>query len=156
MYQYRHILVRTRLGESDRQIDAAGLMGRRTVAKLRKKAAKFGWLETEQPLPSEQDLLKALQRPKSDKARAQSTLEPYRKSIKKWVGNGIRGTTIHLALKRKWRRGWDSNPRRAINPCWFSRPVHSTALPPLLIFARAIFCRPLAGSCRRFCRGAQE
>ncbi len=30
-----------------------------------------------------------------------------------------------------WRRGWDSNPRRAINPCWFSRPVHSTALPPL-------------------------
>ena len=30
-----------------------------------------------------------------------------------------------------WRRGWDSNPRRATNPCWFSRPVHSTALPPL-------------------------
>ena len=24
------------------------------------------------------------------------------------------------------------NPRRAINPCWFSRPVHSAALPPLL------------------------
>ena len=31
----------------------------------------------------------------------------------------------------RWRRGWDSNPRRATNPCWFSRPVHSTALPPL-------------------------
>ncbi len=31
----------------------------------------------------------------------------------------------------QWRRGWDSNPRRATNPCWFSRPVHSTALPPL-------------------------
>ena len=30
-----------------------------------------------------------------------------------------------------WRRGWDLNPRRAINPCWFSRPVHSAALPPL-------------------------
>ena len=39
-----------------------------------------------------------------------------------------------------WRRGWDSNPRRAINPCWFSRPVHSTALPPLLICARESFC----------------
>ena len=50
MYQYRHILVRMRLGESDRQIDAAGLMGRRTVAKLRKKALKFGWLEPEQSL----------------------------------------------------------------------------------------------------------
>ena len=65
MYQYRHILVRMRLGESDRQIDAAGLMGRRTVAKLRKKARKEGWLDPELPLPSEQDLLKALQRPKS-------------------------------------------------------------------------------------------
>ncbi len=30
-----------------------------------------------------------------------------------------------------WRRGWDLNPRRATNPCWFSRPVHSTTLPPL-------------------------
>ena len=32
-----------------------------------------------------------------------------------------------------WRRGWDSNPRKATNLCWFSRPVHSTALPPLQI-----------------------
>ena len=54
MYQYRHILVRMRLGESDRQIDAAGLMGRRTAAKLRKKALKEGWLDSEQPLPTEQ------------------------------------------------------------------------------------------------------
>ena len=30
-----------------------------------------------------------------------------------------------------WRRGWDSNPRKATNLCWFSRPVHSTTLPPL-------------------------
>ncbi len=27
--------------------------------------------------------------------------------------------------------GWDSNPRRAINPCRFSRPVPSTARPPI-------------------------
>ena len=48
-----------------------------------------------------------------------------------------------------WRRGWDSNPRRATNPCWFSRPVHSTALPPLLICARIPFLRGEY-------RGAQE
>ena len=30
-----------------------------------------------------------------------------------------------------WWRGWDSNPRWAINPRRFSRPLHSTALPPL-------------------------
>ena len=43
-----------------------------------------------------------------------------------------------------WRRGWDSNPRRATNPCWFSRPVHSTALPPLRsrdVHATAHFAR---------------
>ena len=94
MYQYRHILVRMRLGESDRQIDAAGLMGRRTVAKLRKKARKFGWLEPAQPLPAEQDLLKALHHPRSARARAQSTLEPHREAIERWVEDGIRGTTI--------------------------------------------------------------
>jgi hypothetical protein len=37
----------------------------------------------------------------------------------------------HKGVLLFWRRGWDSNPRRAINPCRFSRPVHSTALPPL-------------------------
>jgi len=51
MYQYRHILSPMRLGESDRQIDAAGLMGRRTAAKLRKMARKRGWLDCEQDLP---------------------------------------------------------------------------------------------------------
>ncbi len=30
-----------------------------------------------------------------------------------------------------WRRRRDLNSRRAINPRWFSRPVHSAALPPL-------------------------
>ena len=40
-----------------------------------------------------------------------------------------------------WRRGWDSNPRRAINPCWFSRPVHSTALPPLRKSGRCVVPR---------------
>jgi transposase len=129
MYQYRHILVRMRLGESDRQIDAAGLMGRRTVAKMRKKAAKFGWLEPEQPLPSEQDLLAALQRPKSAKARAQSTLEPYRKAIEKWVGEGIRGTTIHQALKRKYAfAGSYSSVRRFIQGLSETNPQVTTVL----------------------------
>ncbi len=129
MYQYRHILVRMRLGESDRQIDAAGLMGRRTVAKLRKKAGKFGWLKTEQPLPSEQDLLKALQQPKSARARAQSTLEPHREDIKTWVGEGIRGTTIHQALKRKYGfTGSYSAVRRFIRGLADANPRVTTVL----------------------------
>ena len=30
-----------------------------------------------------------------------------------------------------WRMGWDSNPRGAVHPCRFSRPVPSTARPPI-------------------------
>ena len=52
MYQYRQVLVRMRLGESDRQINANGLMGRRTTAKLRKKATRLGWLDPDKELPS--------------------------------------------------------------------------------------------------------
>ena len=129
MYQYRHILVRMRLGESDRQIDAAGLMGRRTAAKLRKKARRAGWLDPEQSLPSEQDLLKALHHPKSAQARAQSTLEPYRETIERWVSEGIRGTTIHQALKRKYAfTGSYSAVRRFVRGLTEANPQVTTVL----------------------------
>ena len=39
MYQYRQVLLRLRLGESDREIARDGLMGRRKVATLRTLAA---------------------------------------------------------------------------------------------------------------------
>src|SRR5439155_6113377 len=35
----------------------------------------------------------------------------------------------HSALEK--RREWDSNPRAPFGPCWFSRPVPSTARPSL-------------------------
>ncbi len=44
MHQYRHILVRMRLGETDRQIARAGLMGRRKAAAVRQRAQQQGWL----------------------------------------------------------------------------------------------------------------
>ena len=129
MYQYRHILVRMRLGESNRQIDAAGLMGRRTVANLRKTAQCAGWLDPEQSLPSEQELLKALQKPKSARARAQSSLEPYRETIEHWVSEGIRGTTIHQALKRRYSyTGSYSSVRRFVRGLAETNPQVTTVL----------------------------
>jgi len=129
MYQYRHILVRMRLGESDRQIDAAGLMGRRTSAKLRKKARRAGWLELEQCLPSEQELFQALQLPKATQARAQSTLEPWREMIEGWVSAGIRGITIHRALQRKYAyTGSYSSVRRFVRGLTESLPQVTTVL----------------------------
>ena len=42
-----------------------------------------------------------------------------------------KGFSIEKPFFLMWRRRRDLNSRRAINPRWFSRPVHSAALPPL-------------------------
>jgi hypothetical protein len=42
MYEYRQILVRMRLGDSDRRLAQAGLIGRRKAASWR--VAKVGWM----------------------------------------------------------------------------------------------------------------
>ena len=51
MYEYRQVLVRMRLGDSDREIARSGLMGRAKSAALRATATAQGWLVPEQPLP---------------------------------------------------------------------------------------------------------
>ena len=48
----------------------------------------------------------------------------------------IRPARIAGFGSRGWRKGWDSNPR-TVTRCWFSRPVHSTTLPPFHGAARA-------------------
>ena len=55
MYQYRQVLCRMRLGESDRTIAKAGLMGRRKAAELRSIALAHGWLG-QGPLPEDSRL----------------------------------------------------------------------------------------------------
>ncbi len=64
MYHYRQALVRMRQGESDRQIQATGLMGRRTLGALRKQADERGWLDPARSLPPDHELAAVLQRPK--------------------------------------------------------------------------------------------
>lgn len=101
MYQYRQALVRMRQGESDRQIHRTGLMGRRTLGALRHQAQKSGWLEPTQALPPDEELARLLRRPDSASAEAKSSLEPYRELVEQWWSEGIQGTTIHSALKRR-------------------------------------------------------
>jgi hypothetical protein len=50
MYEYRQVIYRMRLGEYDRAIAKAGLMGHRKTAELRQLAKAHGWLE-KGPLP---------------------------------------------------------------------------------------------------------
>lgn len=101
MYQYRQVLVRMRQGESDRQIQAAGLMGRRTLGTLRKQAQEQGWLDVAMALPTDEDLAAVLRPPGISRVRVRSSLEPFREQIEQWRVDGIDGTTIHAALKRR-------------------------------------------------------
>ena len=100
MYHYRQVLVRMRQGESDRQIAATHLMGRRAAGKLRKQAGELGWLDATHSLPPDEELVAVLQQPKSEHTREQSSLHRYREVIARWWSEGIDGTTIHAALQR--------------------------------------------------------
>ena len=100
MYEYRQIIYRMRLGESDRAIAKAGLMGRRKAAELRKLAEEQGWLD-KGPLPENTDLAEHFSK-NPENPSSQSLILPYAEEVKTWWENGIQGTTIHQALERKY------------------------------------------------------
>lgn len=56
MYEYRQVLVRMRMGGSNRAIAEAGLMGRKKAQKLRDLAQSHGWLEPLNSLPDNTQL----------------------------------------------------------------------------------------------------
>ncbi len=53
MHEYLQVLMRMRLGDSDRVIARAGLMGRAKVSKLRQQAEAAGWLDRSVALPDD-------------------------------------------------------------------------------------------------------
>ena len=84
MYEYRHALVRMRLGESDRQIAKTKLMGRRKLAQIREIAENQGWLLSESPLPSDAELSLAF----GGRAPVQastSSIIPFQDAVRGWV-----------------------------------------------------------------------
>ena len=56
MFEYRQVLTRMRLGDTDRAIARAGLMGRRKAAQLRLTAEAAGWLDVAKALPGDGEL----------------------------------------------------------------------------------------------------
>jgi len=101
MYQYRQILVRMRMGESNRAIANSGLMGRKKAQALREKAILHGWLEPDVVLPDNDALATALEE-NSQVLIKGSSVAPYADKITKWYEQGIQGTTIHQALVDKY------------------------------------------------------
>jgi transposase len=102
MYQYRQVLVRMRLGDSDREIAKAGLLGRSKAAQLRRLANAQGWLCPERPLPDEATLARVLPAKSADKAGSGSLVEPYREQVTAWWQTGVPGTAIYQALVRQY------------------------------------------------------
>jgi transposase len=99
MYQYRQIIQRLRLGESDRAIARAEGVGRVKVACLRELANERGWLGSTSPLPDDATLSAALSAPRRTPQNL-STVEPFREQLLAWHAQGIQTTTMHRALVR--------------------------------------------------------
>jgi transposase len=96
MYQYRQVVFRMRMGQSDRMIAKSGLMGRLKCAEVRAVARQNGWLEPI-PLPEEEVLAAAFKKEVANPTH-QSTIEPFADQVRQWRQDGIWGTTIHQAL----------------------------------------------------------
>jgi transposase len=103
MYRYREVIARLRLGDTDRQIAKANLLGRPKTALLRRVAKAQGWLVLSSPLPDEATIQQALCGDAVGHKRSSSTTshaEPWREQIRAWDARGVQGTTIHAALVR--------------------------------------------------------
>jgi transposase len=101
MHQYRQILARMRMGETDRSIARAGLMGRKKAGQVREIAETRGWLNPQIPLPEEAELASVFSH-KPEVPVQGSLVLPHAEEIRKWYLQGIQGTTIHDALVRHY------------------------------------------------------
>ncbi|MGB2427854.1 MAG: IS21 family transposase, partial [Alteromonas sp.] len=88
MYQYRHILVRMRMGDSNRAIADSGIAGRNKVKAIKRIASKHGWLEPDSELPDDTQLATVFgERPPNPTTT--SSVAPYADKVKKWYQDGV-------------------------------------------------------------------
>lgn len=128
MYEYRQVIVRMRLGESDRAIAHTGLMGRKKVKAVRAAAAAAGWLELANAMPDDAALV-ALFGAATPREQTTSRVAPYTGQVKDWFEQGIQGTTIHQALVRKHGfTGSYSSVRRFLQQLDAAHPNATTVL----------------------------
>ena len=98
MYQYRQILVRMRMGESNRAIAQSGLMGRKKAQKLRETAVEHGWLDKVSALPDNTQLAAVLNVTVHTPSSSVSSVLPFANKVNQWIKDGVQGSTIHTTL----------------------------------------------------------
>lgn len=101
MFQFRHVIVRMRLGDSDRDISRSRLMGRKKARKLRELAQREGWLDLNRPVPDEAGIAAALPAPEPRDSSV-SLVARHAEEVRGWWAAGIQGVAIHQALVRKY------------------------------------------------------
>lgn len=127
MYEYRQVIYRMRLGESNRAIAKCKLMGRRKAAELRAVAKAQGWL-SKGPLPEDSAIAAHFDK-KPNPIVQPSFVLPYADEVESWWKEGIQGTTIHQALVRKHGfTGSYSCIRRFLSSLKRSNPQATTIL----------------------------
>ena len=99
MYEYRQVLIRLRLGATDRELARAQHIGRAKVAHIRQLAGAQGWLEPSGPMPEDAQLAAVFKLVRTA-AQNVSSVEPFRDEILAWHAQGIQATTIRQALAR--------------------------------------------------------
>ena len=95
MFEYRQVLTRIRLGDTDRAIARVGLMGRRKVAQLRRTAEAAGWLDVATPLPGDPELGAHL-----GSVRGRKYLTVTRTRPASGLSRRYRGLLLHRRLNR--------------------------------------------------------
>ena len=129
VFHYRQALQQMQQGMSDRAIALGGTMGRRKAAQLRCRATAEGWLTAGAKLPDDATLAAIFLRPRQTAPGPDSTLEPHRQRITRWVGSGINTHVIHRALEESHGyRGSYSSVCRMVRAIKKSRPEITTVL----------------------------
>lgn len=99
MYEYRQVLLRLRLGGTDREVARAQGIGRAKIAHIRQLAGAQGWLDPFGPMPDDAQLAVIFKVARTT-TRNVSSVEPFRDDILAWHAQGIQVTTIRQALAR--------------------------------------------------------
>jgi hypothetical protein len=102
MYEYRQVIQRMRLGQSDRAIAKDGIVSRMKAKTIRALAVVSGWLSSERPLPENGEIAKVVSMNKASQPKASSKVSAYSEQVEKWVRQGIDATVIHRALVEQY------------------------------------------------------
>lgn len=100
VHEIRDIIVRMRLGESDRKLARSGLIGRHKASKLRSLAKSKGWLDEGVDLPDNLELASVVMQSSQSQASG-SIVKPFADQVRKWVEEGISATVIYRNLVDK-------------------------------------------------------